>query len=360
MRGQGKCFAFWAVIAAFCIAYAAVVRGLYSYSFPARVPVRLAPGTLLVRRPVVLPVTASLPAAQPKPANLPEPRQKIAPPLDVSGPPAAKDPKIPEVPIHMASIAVLRCTFVNGSDGIVHAYGSGAIVSPSGHILTARHVIDLAYAYAATDGRQGVLGYRLTGCEVGVPASDASAPTPAQIRAINPFTQVQSLPYRAEVEFVPAELAADANDLERQFIDLAVLKITGVTRDAARSFGASLPATFVSSPLIADVLPAPGEEVISFGFPSGTPTYGSTFYLQGSVGTVEEYIAGDLFFKNEPIGIHATMETIGGRSGSPVFSRGHIVGVVSGKEDHSRKATIMSVYPLAKLIKGSGIALDGL
>ncbi len=362
---------FWAVLCAALLAYGAVALQLYSYSFPTRVPVRLQKGAVLIRRPIALPVATSSPKEAPlsaRPVAIPMPRKQsaavpvsaprsIAEPFAPKSVPAIIRTAVPDVPIRMASVAVLSCLFVNSSGGIARAYGSGVVVSSSGYILTARHVVDLEYAYLVTAGRQGVSGYRLTGCEVGMPPVNAKAPSAEEIRAINPFTEVSSLSYRASLVFTPANKSVvGLSDPERQFIDLALLKISGVTHDAERFFGAVMPASFVASPLGGSVLPAGGETLISFGFPSGAPEYGRSFYLQGSVGTVNQYVVGDILFKNEPIGIHASMETISGRSGSPVFSRGQVVGIVSGKEEYSRNATIISVYPLGKLLEGSGIS----
>lgn len=252
---------------------------------------------------------------------------------------------VKEMPIDIRTVVILRCSFYNSAArSRLKAYGSGAIISRDGHILTARHVVDMEYAHRVTGGRQGAQGYQFESCEVGEPPEGARTPAPAEIRAINPFTAINFLPYRAQIAFIPDE--AGMSEAENDFIDIALLRIVGVTDDAKTFFNAALPNSFNFSALAGSAFPASGDEVVSFGFPSGAPSYGSNFYLQGSVGEVEKIISGDERFKDQPIGIAARMETIGGRSGSPVFWRGKIIGVISSKEDYTKNAAIVSVYPL--------------
>lgn len=307
------------------------------------------------KRPVV--------AAKPAPKPIPEPvaiKQASTPPKPL--PVVADVPKpkeVASVPIVMQSVLAVRCKFSDGAGSAITAFGSGVAVTASGHVLTARHVVDMDYTFRITGGRQGRAGFQLDACEVGGPGEGARAPSVADIRAINPFTEVLSLPYRAELALAPgAKAGAGMSDAEADFLDIAILKITGPTADAEKFFGVTAPSSFPKSQIATDTLPGMDEELITFGFPSGTPAYGSSFRLQGSVGTVRQYVAGDLLFKNQPLGIEAEMETIGGRSGSPVFWKGRVVGIVSAKRDYSKEATIVSVYPLKELLKGSNIALD--
>lgn len=285
------------------------------------------------------------------PDQQPHLKKKIPPILE----PALIEPPLPrpapeDMPINLRAVAVLRCSFYNSAThSRIKAYGSGAIISPRGHILTARHVVDMEYAYRVTGGRQGARGYQFESCEVGQPPEGARAPTPQEIRAINPFTAIDLLPYRAEIAFVSDETGMSG--AEKDFIDIALVRIEGVTDDAKKFFNAAVPPAFDVSVLANDQFPAVGEEIVSFGFPSGAPSYGSNFYLQGSVGEVEGMVGGDERFKDQPIGIAARMETIGGRSGSPVFSHGKIIGVISSKEDYTKNATVISIYPLMNILQ---------
>ena len=307
-----------------------------------------------------LPAAELPPAPEPPPAPVPVPVPVLAPaplppsppppllPVKISTPPPAVIVSLPEQPINLRTVVVLRCTFVNSQGEKRRAFGSGAIISPQGHILTARHVFDLDYAYQITAGRQGAKDYQLENCQVGQPPPGTNTPTPAEIRAINPFTTVQVFGYEAEQFFV-VNNTSDWSAAEEQFFDLGVLKITGLTSDA-QYFGITIPAAFEFSPLLADQVPGDGEEIITFGFPSGNPQYGGQFYLQGSVGKTTAIIVGDQKFKDQPLGLQAQMETIAGRSGSPVFWRGSVIGIVSAKEDYSINSTSISVVPLMKFL----------
>ena len=354
--------------ALFCIAAVACVFIAARYAAPrvAVIPLPSLPAAPVRHdpSPVVLPPAAAARVSAP---SVPAPRAKKPPSTAVSLSPAIQAPvsaepkRIPEIPIAMPSVVVVKCVFSQPDTGAsLTAFGSGAIVSASGYVLTARHVVDIDYAYRVTGGKQGASGYRLVSCSAGGAPDGSPAPSPAEIRAINPFTVVASLPYLADIALIPALSGEGMSSAERDFYDVAILKISGVTDDARKFFGASMPASFPASRLIATALPGADEEIVTFGFPSGAPAYGDSFRLQGSVGAVGRYVVGDARFANEPLGIEARMETIGGRSGSPVFWRGHVVGVVSSKHDYSTDATVISAYPLAELLKGSGIALDGL
>ncbi len=313
------------------------------------------------------------PAALTKPAQITETAepativsQPLPQPLPVSTPPApaiapAIIPAIPITPtapitrpINLQTAVVLRCDFVNNQGRKKQAFGSGVIISPQGVILTARHVFDLDYAYQITGGNQGAAGYDFQGCDVGQPPAGTTTPTISQIRAINPFTIVDILPYRAEKFFVAS--GAGWSEAEFNFIDIGLLKISGVNSDGPAFGYTSLPASFQFSPMVTDEVPADGEEIVTFGFPSGNPQYGGRFFLQGSVGQTTAVIVGDKQFAGGAIGIQAQMETIGGRSGSPVFWRGSVMGIVSSKEDFSLSSTSISVAPLLRVLREAGVS----
>ncbi len=277
-----------------------------------------------------------------------------APPLPIAEP-APTPTLIPvlatEAPIDLRSAVVVKCVFRGAGGNSVTAYGSGVIVASEGYVLTARHVVDMAYTHRITGGKQGLTDYSLEWCRIAVPPDGVKTPTAAEIRAINPFTPVTEFAYDAQVVFVPPLPASGGmSEAEYDFADSALLRITSAV-------SGGLPSSFIASPMKIFQLPVQGEAVMSFGFPSGSPSYGNNFYLQGNVGVIDAAVGGDSFFKNQPMGLTATMETIGGRSGSPVFWNGYVIGVVSSKGDYSRTAAISGIFPLARFAEEAGIAV---
>ena len=307
--------------------------------------------------PLAESISPAKPSEPAPPPSKQKPKPLITPLVPVQNPPptpVVQPVNQPSRSIDLHTVVVLRCDFVNNAGRKKQAFGSGVIISSQGIILTARHVFDLEYAYEITGGNQGALGYKFEGCDVGQPPQGVSTPTASQIRAINPFTIVEVLPFRAEKFFVPSPTGWSPAEIN--FIDIGLLKISRINGDGSAFGLASLPAAFEFSPMMADEIPGDGEEIITFGFPSGNPQYGGRFFLQGSIGQTTATVVGDQKFNNEPIGIQALMETIGGRSGSPVFWRGYVIGVVSSKEDYSINSTSISVVPLMRVLGEAGVS----
>ncbi|HEY4525870.1 MAG TPA: serine protease [Candidatus Paceibacterota bacterium] len=256
-------------------------------------------------------------------------------------------PKLPpEIAINPQTIVGLLCRFdltirdvaSNAliAQGEVESKGSGVIVSADGKILTNRHVVRKESGVESTiiDGNNisGNFTYSLKQCLVGVVPPNTTLPTPEEIRTVNPLVMVTVLPYTASVERISS--SAGLSDMERQYADFALLKINGLSPDGP-TFGYDiLPTSFP----YAKVIPInetirPGEQVITFGFPGDVPAARNdsfaTMYLSGSLGTVQEIYVGDVYYINTPLLIATDMEIYHGRSGSPLFWRGYVIGLVT-------------------------------
>ena len=295
-------------------------------------------------------VIKALPAVS-KPVEKPIPLSEEAPLPSVAVAVTPIKKTLTDTPIDLRSVVVVKCLFKNTAGNQVTAYGSGVMVGEGGYVLTARHVVDMAYTYRITGGKQGLRDYTLDLCRIAVPPDGTETPTVTAIRTINSFTSVTEFAYVAQVAFLPPEPAEGGmSEAEYDFADSALLRVTSAVTGA-------LPRSFVASPMKIFELPVQGEEVVSFGFPSGVPLYGNNFYLQGSVGEIKDIVGGDQFFKNQPVGMTAVMETIGGRSGSPVFWHGYVIGIISSKEDYSRNTAISAIFPIARFAGDVDIAV---
>ena len=261
----------------------------------------------------------------------------------------AESLKIQERPIDLKSVVVLRCLFVNPQTKTQKTVtGSGVIISPEGLIATARHVVDQDYASGTFKTKKVASGYLLSHCDAGYIVSDQKSPTAKEIKKINPFFIIEVLPFTAKPYFLPD--TANWSKSEGSLFDAAILKIAGLN-ETAKLFDVKMPKSFNHTPILTKQLPKNGDEVITFGFPTGSPEYGGRFFLQGSVGKVKRIIKGEETFYNQPLEIESEMEIIAGRSGSALFWKGYVVGIISFKKDYSLSAFATSVVPLAKIIK---------
>ncbi len=114
----------------------------------------------------------------------------------------------------------------------------------------------------------------------------------------------------------------------------AILTVTGITK-AGQAFGMTAVPSFFP---YAELFPGaqyltPGTQVVTYGFPGDITTeQGNSFEtltMTGSVGTVTEIEVGDLFYADTPLIILTDMDVAHGRSGSPLFWRGYVVGLVT-------------------------------
>jgi hypothetical protein len=213
--------------------------------------------------------------------------------------------------------------------------GSGNIINPKGYILTNRHVaVDAKY------------------CEVAMPDDTILLPTRAQLAdmtGVKPVVDVTGWrPYKAVKLFAPPQ---DGLSEGEQFeVDFALMKISEINDDCElfNRCGA-LPTSFPYNPIsnlhiptstapegfpfdlqTGFYIPQQPYELLSYGYPAEGSGGGLSHVLRGNLGYAIGYLPGDKKFTGDPISLlnRTLYSTYGGASGSGVFYRGHIIGLV--------------------------------
>ncbi len=286
--------------------------------------------------PVSRPATTAMP--KPKPAPIP------APVIVATTTPAAEVSQLPPIiQIDPETFVGILCYYnisaINPADGSVIAKsntlvrGSGVLVNSKGYILTNRHVVYTEDYTAAVGGvANASVKYQIDHCDVGQLPKGTHLPTPAEITSINPLVRIPVLAYTAAPVFNSSSLSLSS--VETEYADFAILKITGLSADGP-SFGfTSVPSSFPYAKLISvNDYDLAGQAVVTYGFP-GDVTAGmqeafQTLTMTGSVGNISQVEVGDLYYSNIPLVILTNLEISGGRSGSPLFWRGYVIGLTT-------------------------------
>ena len=273
------------------------------------------------------------------------------------------------------SIVALRCHYKTNNTVIKDAYGdengdiifsgggSGVIINPGGYILTAKHIVDPKwsnFAFASTTSERNKNLYEnieFNYCDVGIPPRD-DLPTQEQIKEINPMILVDSFPYTATLYFKPPK--SNLSDLEYRKQDFAVLKITGLVKGCEIFGPCKLLSSYPYNPVLYQEIPGrPGQinELINFGYPAeASPAFKGLYLLKGAVGPLVEYYGGDGYFKNGYFLIAWTAnDLIPGRSGSPVFWKGYVVGIeFSGGEGQPLNYAV-GMPAIHQILKDNGL-----
>lgn len=280
-------------------------------------------------------------------AVLPPPSDTVitAPPATATSPAATIEPR---------SIVGVTC-YLSYEGQLYPMKASGVIVHPQGYVLTARHAVDprwtaTAYAETLTADQKAIYGNStLHHCDVGLPDA-TTLPSASQIRSSNPSMPItQHFQYGTSLEFVPERTGLSFNEYENA--DFAVLRITGATFDCA-SWNANCAATtFPYTPVLGNDLPRAGtDEILSYGYPSDHSSI-TSFHMKGAVGVVNSYFRGDLKFVNDPqVFSFGASDIRGGRSGSPLFFKGRVMGILFGSTSlqESYNLTITSIREVLK------------
>lgn len=271
-----------------------------------------------------------------------------APALATSPPDGVPPPRR----IGLDSVVGLKCHFSGPDECSGVARGTGVIVNSSGYVLTARHVVDDAWASACYEGRRTTC--TLDRCEAMRLGEPRQLPLGAQrTYPVNPypFFDLDFAPnnwdFTTNVAFMPrlAVLSAD----EYCALDFAVLALDKWNRDkpGASQPLASSPVLGYRAPAMGDVVLAPGFAYQELGGPSGSLDESRNlsfdqFRLLTTSYVAGEALTGDKRFAATPLTLTLQSDSAditGGRSGSPVFWNGYVAGIVQSVDRMDRSVT---------------------
>lgn len=228
-----------------------------------------------------------------------------------------------------------------------YSRGTGVIIDTRGYILTNKHVggtfVQKATTTIGYDELVLTITSKNTGCLAGGLSEDTVLPTSGQIQAFNPTARVPVLGYTVAPLYEPT--GAGWSELERSEADFTVLKITGLSPDGPTFGVASLPKEFPHAELLPlkDSFRA-GAPVLSYGAPADATAAKadlfSTIYILGATGQLAKLEKGNRAFADVPLTVRLNMEVSGGRSGSPVFWNGYVVGIVQAHKSGDKTQTL--------------------
>lgn len=215
--------------------------------------------------------------------------------------------------------------------------GSGVIVNSKGYILTNRHIVqrkDSTEALNAPNSGQVQINvsYQLDRCEAGTVPPGTHLPTQQEIETINPLIRIPVLGYTAKPVYISPNTGL--SDDEVLFADFAILQITGLSQSGPTFGVTSVPSSFPYAKLISiNKYDLKGNRVVTYGFPgdvtSGQNDSFQTLTMTGSVGNVTKVEFGNLVYADVPLVVYTSLEIFHGRSGSPLFWRGYVIGLTT-------------------------------
>lgn len=240
---------------------------------------------------------------------------------------------LPAQDIDIQSLVGIQCNYENAAGKVAANRGSGVFINSSGYILTNRHLVDRAWTNAAY-GDNLDLSFVLEDCDIRFyeNAATISSETPDAR-----FFELGMPDFKAVVAFLPNE--EGLSDMELKRLDFAILRVTKKNESkylpyenpkihAAAVF---LPKEDTMGDWITEIKK---KTFLALGFPfqglSANPEiYFQEYRLFSKQGTIVDVYGGDLFFLNKPFLFKTEIEpdAYGGRSGSPMFYRGYVVGV---------------------------------
>lgn len=278
------------------------------------------------------------PAPTPNQVPAPEPTPTPAP----TPAPTPKPPTLEPRPIDLRSVVGIYCDFENKSGETARYRGSGVIIregdySAGTYILTNRHVVDVQWAKWLTDDPDIDPGLKLTECKVHILRAEGKIlpeeryPYPYyDLR----YTSGVQYDFRARLAYLPK--TEDLSENEESELDYAILEITG--KNTSKYFENENPRLW-SAPIFApssrewlEMIKESRVVMPGYAFQQTGGAF-EEFRLLTKDGVVKDVYAGDEGLKGTPLTmiVEVPPDAYGGRSGSPIFYKGYLIGLVATK-----------------------------
>jgi len=272
-------------------------------------------------------------------------------------------PPLPEPrDINLRSIGALICEFENAAGETSLIRGSGAIVSANGYMLTNRHVVDQEFTAQYFGGEAG---YTLKNneCKVYVIEAGISRTVSWSPKSQYAFYDIPSnatnFDFMVEVVYVPSEEDGLSDD-EIQSLDFALMKLKSWNTSR---YPKKKP-TLYAAPVLGTYIQNEEEGIVIPGFAYQATGIGSfnTLRMLPKRGTTTGYILGDDKFAGAPVdlAIRYIPDVYGGRSGSPIFWKGYITGIlktrwIPGLSGEKLHAPQVAIQPVLELLEENGL-----
>ncbi|MAF79656.1 hypothetical protein CL629_01100 [bacterium] len=303
----------------------------------------------IIESPSLPPPAKEPESTEPAKTQEPEPEQKEeAKPEQIKEPEpieqeTEKIPTLEPRTIDLRSVVGLACNFKNDNGDTAIARGSGVIIKENtyteeSYILTNRHVVDPEWTSWAYNDPDLDIALKLTSCNVhilrvnGEILPDEKYPYAYYDLKITSGIQHD---FTARLAYLPEE--TELSEDENRQLDYAILEVTG--KNESKYFeheNPRLPASpiLISNPkewleIIKDqrvVVPGYAYQAI------GSSSF-EEFRLLTKDAKVTEVYAGDKAFEETPyvLETESSPDAYGGRSGSPIFYKGYLIGLFQSR-----------------------------
>ena len=276
---------------------------------------------------------------EPKPVEVKEPEPKPEPVEEETAKTPTLEPRI----IDLRSVVGLACSFKNDTGTTAIARGSGVIIKENTYteetyILTNRHVVDPEWTAWAYNDPDLDTTLKLTSCNIHILRVDGEIfpdeKYPYAYYDLKITSGIQH-DFTARLAYLPEE--SNLSEAENQQLDYAILEVTG--KNKSKYFEHENPRLPASPALLAN--PKEWLEIIKdqrvvvpgYAYQAIGDSSFEEFRLLTKDAKVTEVYAGDQAFEEVPyvLETESPPDAYGGRSGSPIFYKGYLIGLFQSR-----------------------------